>query len=152
MTRLATFQLCQIGLVVLTHAQRLGQPARCYNATARPFDSHLRLFLSALLVYDKLNYDTSGTAFPLETGKTRDWRYNEFELYAQDNWRARNDLTITYGARWHYYPAPYEADGFQACHDVDWRNLFDIRAQNAARGVASESSDPSSATLFWKEN
>ena len=35
------------------------------------------------------NYSTSGTAFPPGTGKTRDFRYNEYEAYVQDNWRIR---------------------------------------------------------------
>jgi hypothetical protein len=80
-------------------------------------------------------YNTSGVASAPGTGKTRDFKYNEYEFYGQDNWRARNDLTLTFGMRWHFYPAPYEANGFQACNDVDFRNLFDIRQQNAARGL-----------------
>jgi hypothetical protein len=80
-------------------------------------------------------YDVAGTASDPGTGKNRDFKYNEYEFYAQDNWRARNDLTLTFGIRWQYYPAPYEANGFQACNDVDFRNIFDIRQRNAATGL-----------------
>lgn len=80
-------------------------------------------------------YDTAGTASNPGSGKNRDFKYNEYELYAQDTWRARDDLTLTLGLRWQFYPAPYEANGFQACNDVDFRQLFDIRQRNAASGL-----------------
>jgi hypothetical protein len=88
------------------------------------------------------NYDVSGTAFAPGTGKHRDYRYNELELYAQDNWKMRNDLTLTFGVRWHLYPAPYEKDGFQAAQDVDMRSLFDIRRRNNALGISGPDVEP----------
>jgi hypothetical protein len=93
-------------------------------------------------VSSNFNYDPAGTAFALGTGKKRDYRYNELELYVQDNWRVRNNLTLNLGLRWHLYPAPYEANGFQAGQDVDMRQLFDTRVRNAAQGIASETSEP----------
>jgi hypothetical protein len=87
-------------------------------------------------------YDTSGTPAAPGTGKSRDFKYNEFEVYAQDNWRMRTDLTITAGVRWHYYSVPYEVNGFQACNDVDFRNLFDIRNRNNFNGVSGATSEP----------
>ncbi len=80
-------------------------------------------------------YDVNGVASAPGSGKTRDFRYNEYELYFQDNWKARNDLTLTAGVRWQYYPAPYEADGFQACNDIDFRQLTSIRFRNAGQGL-----------------
>jgi hypothetical protein len=93
-------------------------------------------------VATNFNYDTSGTAFAPGTGKQRDYRYNELELYVQDNWRLRNNLTLNAGVRWHYYPAPYEADGFQAGPDTDPRALFDIRVRNAALGISGVDAEP----------
>lgn len=93
-------------------------------------------------VATNFNYDPNGTAFPLATGKHRDYRYNELELYVQDNWRIRNNLTINAGVRWHFYPAPYEANGFQAGPNVDLRELFDIRLRNAAAGISGPDAEP----------
>ena len=87
-------------------------------------------------VATNFNYDVSGAAFPLGTGKNRDYRYDEYEFYVQDNWKMRSDLTLTYGVRWHFYPAPYEKDGFQAAQDTDMRQLFDLRQRNAAAGIS----------------
>jgi len=88
------------------------------------------------------NYDPSGKAFPPGTGKSRDFRYNEYEVYGQDTWKVRNDLSVTYGVRWQYYPAPYEANGFQACNDVDFRNFYNQRVRNAATGVSGPTAEP----------
>lgn len=93
-------------------------------------------------VNTNFNYDTSGKAFAPGTGKHRDYRYDELEVYAQDNWRIRNNLTINAGVRWHYYPAPYEKNGFQAGQDVDMRELFNLRQRNAAAGIRGESAEP----------
>ncbi|HKX26118.1 MAG TPA: TonB-dependent receptor [Blastocatellia bacterium] len=88
------------------------------------------------------NYDTAGRPFAPGTGKKRDFRYNEYEFYAQDSWKVRSDLTLTYGVRYHYYPAPYEANGFQAGNDVDLGTLFDARVRNARNGVAGPTAEP----------
>jgi len=93
-------------------------------------------------VATNFNYDPSGTPFALATGKHRDYRYNELELYVQDNWRIRNNLTINAGVRWHYYPAPYEKNGFQAGPNVDLRDLIDIRLRNAAAGISGPDAEP----------
>ncbi|MBD0370153.1 MAG: TonB-dependent receptor [Pyrinomonadaceae bacterium] len=87
-------------------------------------------------------YDVNGTPSPPGTGKTRDFRYNEYEAYFQDNWRMRSDLTLTYGTRYQYYSPPYEKNGFQACNDIDYNNLVSIRFRNAANGVGNETSEP----------
>ncbi len=88
------------------------------------------------------NYAPDGTPFDLATGKHRDYRYDEFELYVQDNWRVRNNLTLNFGVRWHYYPAPYESNGFQAAQDTDMRQLFDLRQRNAALGISGDTAEP----------
>ena len=54
----------------------------------------------------------------------------------------RNNLTLTYGLRYQYYPAPYEVNGFQAGNDVDFRNLYDIRQKNAAAGISGPTAEP----------
>jgi hypothetical protein len=93
-------------------------------------------------VATNFNYSTNGTPFAPGTGKSRDFRYNEYEAYFQDNWKIRNDLTLTYGTRYQYYSVPYEVNGFQACNDVDLNNLFARRLANAANGVSGNNAEP----------
>ena len=133
----------------------LGGNLTTLNASLRPttigagttrtgaYDSAFAFLLGRYAqVATNFNYDTNGSAFAPGTGKNRDFRYNEFEFYAQDSWKVRNNLTVNYGLRWHYYPAPYEANGFQAGNDVDFRNLFDIRQVNAIRGISGVQAEP----------
>jgi len=93
-------------------------------------------------VQTNFNYDTSGTAFAPGTGKHRDYRYDETELYVQDNWRIRNNLTLNFGVRYHLYPAPYEKNGFQAGPNVELNDLLNTRLANAVSGVSGETSEP----------
>jgi hypothetical protein len=107
------------------------------------FDSAFTFLLGRFSsIQTNFNYDPSGTAFAPGTGKHRDYRYDELELYAQDNWRLRNNLTLNFGVRWHYYPAPYEKNGFQAGPNVDMRELFDLRQRNAAAGISGVNAEP----------
>jgi hypothetical protein len=93
-------------------------------------------------VQTNFNYDTNGNALTPGSGKKRDFRYNEYELYAGDSWKIRNNLTLTYGVRWTYYPAPYEVNKFQAGNDVDYQALVDLRLRNAAAGVSGNNAEP----------
>jgi hypothetical protein len=121
------------------------RPATIGTGTTRTgnYDSAFTFILGRYAqIATNFNYDISGTAFAPGTGKHRDYRYDETELYVQDNWRMRNNLTLNFGVRWHLYPAPYEKNGFQAGQDVDMRQLFDLRQRNAAAGIAGDSAEP----------
>jgi len=98
-------------------------------------------------------YTREGIANAPGTGKIRDFRYNEYEYYAQDNWKLRNDLTVNLGLRYQYYSPPYEANGFQAGNDVDLKELFAKRLANGASGVGGDTAEPLlSYTLIGKKN
>ncbi len=107
------------------------------------FDSAFALLLGRIgSVATNFNYSTAGQAFAPGTGKSRDFRYNEYEFYVQDNWKIRNDLTVNLGLRYQLYPAPYEANGFQAANDVDLDQIFSRRTANGLAGVAGDSAEP----------
>ncbi|HET7745830.1 MAG TPA: hypothetical protein VFM29_00930, partial [Vicinamibacteria bacterium] len=44
-------------------------------------------------------------------------RYNQVEVYAQDHWQARPNLTLDFGIRYQYMPGPYEKDDLIATFD-----------------------------------
>ena len=114
------------------------------GATARNnFDSALTFLLGTIpSVTTIFNFDAAGNPLPLNTGRIRDWRYVEYEFYGQDNWKVRNDLTLTYGVRWHIYPAPYETQGRQSIQNLDFETLFSTRVANGLAGIATPSSEP----------
>ena len=98
-------------------------------------------------------FDTSGDAQSRGTGRKRNWVYDETELYAQDNWRLRNDLTLNLGIRWQLYPAPYDKNGFQTGTQVTLDELLAKRIANAAAGISGSAAEPLlSYTLTGKGN
>jgi len=46
-----------------------------------------------------------------EANDELDFRQREWGFFAQDEWKARPNLTLTYGLRWEYYGVPFEAGG-----------------------------------------
>jgi hypothetical protein len=140
------FNFITVGLGgALTTLNASLRPAAIRNsATARNnYDAIFTFLLGRYQgVATNFNYDPSGNAFAPGTGKHRNYRYDETELYVQDNWRLRNNLTLNIGVRWHLYPAPYERDGFQAAQDIDMRNLFNLRQNNAANGISGTNAEP----------
>ncbi len=61
---------------------------------SNPFDTNLG-FANALL--GSINSYTESTAKPYAEG-----RFNQFEMFVQDNWRVRSNLTLDFGARFYY--------------------------------------------------
>jgi hypothetical protein len=59
------------------------------------------------------NYDKQGNALALGAPVKRDYGWKESEVYFQDTWKARPDLTITYGLRYSYLQPPAEKTGTQ---------------------------------------
>jgi len=53
---------------------------------------------------------------------TVDMRQKAIEWFAQDEWRARSNLTFSLGVRYSYFPPPYDRNGFLANFDPSlWR-------------------------------
>jgi len=140
------FNFVSVGLGGLTNTLNSTlRPGNILNsATARrQYDSMYTFLLGRFgSIATNFNYSPTGTPFVPGTGKKRNFHYNEYEFYAQDSWRLRSDLTVTLGLRWGYYSVPFEANGFQAINDTDFRNLFAIRVANGAAGIGGDSAEP----------
>ncbi len=129
----------------LTALSAAFRPANLLS-TANTRASYDSLFTTLLGRYASIstvfNYDIDSQPRALASGKERDYRYNEYELYAQDNWKIRSDLTLNAGVRWQYYQPPYEKNGFQAHNDIDIDELLKIRIANAAAGIGGAGAEP----------
>jgi hypothetical protein len=119
------------------------RPANIHASGVAGFDSAFTYVLGRIgLINPWYTYDTSGSPLPNGTGRGRSYAYNEYETYAQDSWKIRSDLTVTFGLRYHLYPPPYERDGFQADNAIDFQSFIQTRISNAASGIAGNNSEP----------
>jgi hypothetical protein len=78
-----------------------------YNSSA--------MAVAGIINVGNITYNTTktGTTLPVGAPVNRDYRWNEYELYAQDTWKAQKDLSITYGLRYSYLQVPAETSGTQ---------------------------------------
>jgi len=61
----------------------------------------------------------------------RDW---EYEWYAQDAWRVKPNLTLTYGLRYSLLEPPYETTGTQVSPTISLNSYFNNRAAAMLQG------------------
>jgi hypothetical protein len=50
---------------------------------------------------------------PAGTPRVRNFKFNDYAFFVQDDWRIRNNLTLNIGLRWELYGLPNERDGIQ---------------------------------------
>jgi hypothetical protein len=87
-------------------------------------------------------FDRDGTQLPQYSITRRDFHYNEFEFYAQDSWKIRRDLTLTYGLRWQFHSVPFEANGFESVSNQNLDTIFPARLAAAAQGISGNDAAP----------
>ena len=83
------------------------------------------------------NLDKHLNALPEGSVIHRDYRDWEAEWYAQDAWRARPNLTLTFGLRYSLLEPPYETSGTQVSPTTSAHDWFLQRGNAAAQGQGS---------------
>jgi hypothetical protein len=104
------------GLTSLTPDLQPGDILQDPNAAAtNMWDSAFTFSLGRIgNISSSFNNDKNLQPLAQGTGHVRDYRYYETEVYGQDSWHVRHDLTLTYGLRWQYYSVPFEVNGLEA--------------------------------------
>ena len=81
------------------------------------------------------NFDRNGNVLPQSAPVKRNYALNWYEFYGQDAWRIRPNLTLTYGLRWSFFPAPYETNGLQASTTFGLGTQFNQNVKNMKQGI-----------------
>lgn len=80
------------------------------------------------------NYLANGTTLAVGTPVTRHFNGEEYEMYGQDTWKIRRNLTITAGLRYSLNPPVYEANGQQISSDIPLEKFLNDRGGLAQQG------------------
>jgi hypothetical protein len=85
------------------------------------------------------NYNRQGGVFPDGAPVTRHYAEDSYEMYAQDVWRVKSNLTLTLGLRYSLFSPPWETTGLQVSPTVPLSTWFDQRGANMLQGLPSSS-------------
>ena len=87
------------------------------------------------------NYKRDGSVFPQGAPVSRRYATNSYEFYLQDSWKAKPNLTITYGLRYSLFSPPWETNGLEVAPRFSLGSWFNQRAANMARRIGANA-DP----------
>jgi hypothetical protein len=87
------------------------------------------------------NYKIDGSVLPQGTPLSRHFAADSYEFYAQDSWKIKPNLTVTYGLRYSLSSPPWETTGVEVAPTMNLGDWFNLRAKNMNQGIGS-SADP----------
>jgi hypothetical protein len=124
-----------------------GYPAVDFANYGNEYNTALMNLVGTITEGDAVyNYNKDGSTLAIGAPLKRDYRWNEYEIYAQDTWKALSNLTLTYGVRYSYLQAPAETSGTQVgtcqfsgavCQPYSLSQYINGSAAQAASGGAA---------------
>ena len=81
------------------------------------------------------NLDKDGNAQAQGAPVNRRYGLDWYEFYGQDTWRVKPNLTLTYGLRWSFFPAPWETNGLQTYSTFGLGTQFNQNVKNMNQGI-----------------
>jgi hypothetical protein len=128
-----------------------------YPAVASGFGNNYDYPMIALVgmisqVNAQYNFTKSGTLLPEGAPLNRRFAADSYEMYAQDSWKIKPNLTVTYGLRYSLFSPPWETNGLQVSPSINLSDWFSERATNAANGIGSSAAPNLSFALSGPAN
>ncbi len=80
------------------------------------------------------NFDIDGQPLALGAPVLRNFATEEYDVYAQDSWRIRQNLTLTFGLRYGLSRPVYETNGYQAKPNISLAEYLERRIAASAMG------------------
>jgi len=81
------------------------------------------------------NFDHDGNPLSEGTPSVRHFATQGYELYFQDSWKIKSNLTVTAGLRYSLWRPAYETNGFEAQPDIPLGQFFKNREAGALAGI-----------------
>jgi len=109
-----------------------------YTITSNPDDlkAALTAVIGRLSQYTaRFNFGIDGQPLPAGAPNFREFATEEYDIYGQDVWKMRQNLTLTYGLRYGLSKPVYETQGFMAAPNIPLGEYLRRRIEAADRGV-----------------
>jgi hypothetical protein len=94
------------------------------------------------LVNANYNYQRNGQALSQGTPVTRRFGEDSYEVYAQDSWKFKPNLTLNLGLRYSLFSPPWETNGLQVAPTVSLNTWFNNRRLGMYQGLPSTAQPP----------
>jgi hypothetical protein len=98
------------------------------------------------------NFNKFGDALPLGAPLQRRYAADEYEMYLQDSFRAKPNLTLNYGLRYSIFSPPWETSGTQVAPSPSLSDWFKARQNEMFAGLGSNSDPTITYTLAGPVN
>jgi hypothetical protein len=98
------------------------------------------------------NFTRSGAALGDTIPVSRRFAADTWEMYAQDSWKVKPNLTVTFGLRYSLFSPPWETSGLQVTPNVSLSDWFDGREIGMKQGVPASAAPPLSFNLGGPAN
>jgi hypothetical protein len=99
------------------------------SSFANSYDQPIAALTGVVPEIDSLfNQNKTGAVIPQGDLILRNYKANEGEIYVQDSWKIKPNLTITAGVRYTLLQPPYETNGEQAAPTLSMSDFFNNRA------------------------
>ena len=115
-----------------------GYPAVDFANFGTSYDNAVTaLFGMDVEVNAQYNYQRNGNPLPQGAPVTRNFAENGYEMYAQDTWKVKPNLTLTLGLRYSLFSPPWETTGLEVTPTENLGTWFGQRGQGMNNGQPS---------------
>ena len=128
-----------------------------YPAVASGFGNNYDYPLGALIgaipqVSAQYNFTKNGGTLADGAPVSRRFAADTYEMYLQDSWKIRPNLTITAGLRYSLFSPPWETNGLQVAPTTSLSDFFNQRGTGMLQGLPSSAVTPLTFNLAGPAN